>query len=660
MSGIFGIFNFDGQPVARESLEAMRDSMAYWGPDGSAIWQDGPIGLGHLLLHNTPQANGESLPLRDPASGVVLTAHARIDNREELIGELQITNYELGIRKGESSAIPDGALMLQAYLHWGEDCVHHLVGDWAFAAWDPHRRTLFIARDPCGISSLYTYRSSRCFAFASCIKALLALPEVPQRPNLFRIAQVLTSWPGDGIQTAYEEIYQLPPAHTLTVTPEKVESRQYWFLEEVPPVRLGSDEAYVEAFLEVYAEAVRCRTLRAPLPRGEGLGVRGEQGVRVCATLSSGLDSGSVCALAARELRARGERLLAFTSVPLYPTEGLVSRNRYGDEAPLVEIERRFIGALDVQYIRSEIISPLDGILRGLELHDSPGHAAGNTFWIDTILQTVQEQGFAVLLTGQIGNATVSWKGGAENYWPLLLSGRWGTLFDKAKQSGLSPWKVVKRYLLRPILLPLRNQVTRVRALGRDPWADYSAVNLTWARSLDLTQQMRSEGHDPLFIPPTDPTQARKQLLKPGSSSIGTIWAENGAGYGIEVRDPTMDKRLTEFCMAIPDEQYRLDGQDRALIRRATQGLLPDEVRLNTRRGRQAADLGHRLLAELPRVQAMLAQLEGSELAREVLDLPKMNGVLQALQKEVNKTATEQSMTILTRGLMVGLFLLRF
>ena len=535
VSGIFGIFDFNGQPVARESLEAMRDSMAYWGPDGSALWQDGPIGIGHLLLHNTPQASGESLPLRDPATGIVLTAHARIDNREELIGELQITNYELGMANSERSAIPDGALILQAYLRWGEGCAHHLVGDWAFAAWDPRQHALFIARDPCGISSLYTYRSSRCFAFASCIKALLALPDVPQRPNLFRIAQVLTSWPGDGVQTVYEEIFQLPPAHTLTVTPEKAESRQYWFLEEVPRVRLGSDEAYVEAFLEVYAEAVRCRTLTLPLTPNPSPRGRGGQGVRVCATLSSGLDSGSVCALAARELHAHGKRLLAFTSVPLYSTEGLLSRNHYGDEAPLVEVERRFIDALDVQYIRSEAISPLDGILRGLELHDSPGHAAGNTFWINAILQAAQEQGFAALLTGQVGNATVSWQGGTETYWPLLLSGRWGMLFDKAKQSGLSPWRVIKRYLLHPILLPLRNQVKHLRAAGHDLWADYSAINLAWARSLNLTRRMRSEGHDPLFIPPTDPAQARKRILKPGTNSVGALWAENGAGYGIEI-----------------------------------------------------------------------------------------------------------------------------
>jgi len=89
-------------------------------------------------------------------------------------------------------------------------------------------------------------------------------------------------------------------------------------------------------------------------------------------------------------------------------------------------------------------------------------------------------------------------------------------------------------------------------------------------------------------------------------------------------------------------------------------GRLPDEVRLNTRHGRQAADVGHRLLAELPQVQALMAQLETSELARTVLDLPKMQSVLDALQAEVNQKTTEQSMTILTRGLMAGMFLLRF
>ncbi len=643
MSGIFGILNLDGKPVAREHLDAMRDSMAYWGPDGSSVWQEGHVGLGHLMLFNTPEARYESLPLHHSASGVVLTAHARIDNRDELISDLGLTATE--------SAIPDGELILRSYLRWGEECVQHMIGDWAFAAWDLRQRKLFLARDHYGISGICYCRQPRFFAFASSIKGLLALPQVPQRPDLFRVAQLLTSWRGDGLQTAYEEIVRLPPAHTLTVTTDKVQVRRYWSPENLPPLRLKSDEEYVQAFMEVYTEAVRCRL---PTPAS------GEWEKGVGATLSSGLDSGSVCALAARELRARGERLPVFTSVPLYQTEGLTGPNRYGDESPLVEADRQFIGNLDVHYIRAENVSLLAGMEHDLELHDSPTHAAGNMFWIYALLQAAQQQGLGVLLTGQCGNGIISWAGTIENFWPLILTGEWQTLWRKAKRSGLTPWKVIRRHLLRPVVEPPRRVFRNAPGLLREPWAAYSAISLPFARSLDLKRRMAAGGHDPTFTPTADPLQARLNLILPGATTIGALWAENGPAYGLEVRDPTMDKRLMEFCLAIPNEQYCLNGQDRALIRRAMKGLLPDEVRLNTRYGQQAADLGHRIIATLPEMQAMMARLEQSALAREVLDLPKMKRVLQALQKEVNATTTEQCMTILTRGMMAGMFLLRF
>jgi asparagine synthase (glutamine-hydrolysing) len=641
VSGIFGILNLDGRPVAPSWLQAMHERMAYWGPDGSLIWQEGAIGLGYLQLFNTPESHGESLPRQDPASGVVLTAHARIDNRDDLIADA-----ELGIALSSQPqlAITDSELLLRAYLRWGEQCVHHLIGDWAFAAWNPAGRKFFLARDHHGISVIYYHRHSRFIAFASSIKGLLAIPDIPQRPNLFRIAQVLASWPGDGVQTAYEEILRLPAAHALTVTADRVETYRYWNPENGKAVRLDSDGEYVEAFLEIYRKAVRCR-LRSDRPVG--------------AMLSSGLDSGSVCALAARELEARGKCLPVFTSIPIYNTAGTISPGRYGDESPFVEANRQFIGNLQVNYIRAETISPLSGMERSLNLHDDPGHAAGNAYWITALLQTAQQQGLGVLLTGQMGNSTISWVGWVENLLPLILKGRWRTFWSKTKGLEPSLWKVVKRHLVRPIALPLRDRIQRYRYLAREPWTEYSAINLKFAQSLDLTRRMYASGHDPFFKSPSDPVQTRLKLIQAGAG-IGSSWAENGAGYDLEVRDPTMDKRLMEFCLAIPIEQYRRNGQDRWLIRRAMEGLLPDQVRLNTRRGLQAADLGHRFLATLPEVQTMMARLEQSELAREVLDLPKMNHVLQALQKKVNVTTTDQCVTILARGMMAGMFLLRF
>lgn len=175
MPGIFGIFHRDHSPVAPRAIEAMRDAMAYWGRVGGDLWLDGACGLGQLRTFTTPEARYETLPRVDTTSGIVLTAAARIDNREELC-LLSDFCFQISAQPDTSevinlqSKIPDGELMLRAYLRWGEECVRHLIGDWAFAVWDPRQRMLFLARDHHGISSIYYYSHPRRFAFASSIK----------------------------------------------------------------------------------------------------------------------------------------------------------------------------------------------------------------------------------------------------------------------------------------------------------------------------------------------------------------------------------------------------------------------------------------------------------------------------------------------------------
>lgn len=639
MSGIFGLIRFDGQPVTDAALRQMHQAMAFWGAGDPVLWRQAGAGIGVLHSSFPPDVSG-LFPPQEPQQPTVIAACGRIDNQADLAAALP------GAFGGQR--LSDAEAIQRAYLHWGEQCIQRLRGDWTLAAWDERQDRLFLARDQQGISSLYYCRQPGFFAFASSIKALLALPEIPQRPDLQRLAQVLVSWPGTGSPTAYAGISQLPPAHALRVTATGIELTRYWRLEDTPPLRLASDQAYLDAFLEIYSEAVRCR-----LVSGEGIGAVG-------ASLSSGLDSGSICALAARELARQGRDLPVFSSVPVYDTRALGMRNRYGDESPLIEQDRQFIGNLDLHYIRSEDFSPLTGLQYALDIHDSPLHAAGNSFWIASLLRSARKLGLEILLIGQAGNAVISWTGGVESLWPLLWPGRWSELRALPSRLRLPLWRLAWRHFIRPPLLPLSNGWTRLRAARQEPWTDNSAINPAWARSLDLGRQLRLAGHDPLFIPSTDPFQARVQIMQPGNSVIGTLWAENGAAAGLDVRDPTLDQRLAEFCLAIPDEQYRLDGLDRSLIRRAMQGLLPDAVRLNRRRGLQSADLGYRLLAELPQAQEWMQRLAGSPLAQEVLDLSKMNAVLQALQQEVNLQTTLQAGTVFVRGLMVGMFLLRF
>ncbi len=188
MSAIFGVFNLDGKPVSPDTLQAMQQAMAYWGPDGDGLLCEGGVGLGHLLLHNTPESLYESLPSKHQDTGLLITASARLDNREELCRALAVPHP---VRP----TLPDSTLILKAYEKWGDECPDRLLGDWAFAIWDPRQQRLFLARDHHGNTGLYYYANARCFAFASSLKGLLALPDVPHRPNALRIAQVLVSWP---------------------------------------------------------------------------------------------------------------------------------------------------------------------------------------------------------------------------------------------------------------------------------------------------------------------------------------------------------------------------------------------------------------------------------------------------------------------------------
>lgn len=635
MSGIFGLLFFDEQPVSPDTLNQMRESMAYWGSDDSKLWYQTHVGLGHLLSYNTPESVYESLP-RQGKNGLVITANARIDNREELCRLFNIP-------PSKRPTTPDSDLILRAYEQWGKNCVDYLIGDWSFALWNPQQRQLWIARDCCGTGGLYYVRHPRFLAFSSCLKGLLALPEVPKQPNLLQVTRTLTTFAGNGSETAYQDIFHLPPAHTITVSGDRVEISRYWDLENISPIHLHSDEEYVEAFLALYSEAVSCR-MRSYRPVG--------------ATLSGGLDSSSVCALAARQLRTQEKVLPVYSAVPRYETETVTNRNRFGDESPYIEANRQWIDNLDVYYLRSERISPLAGIKKSLWLHDRPGHAALNAFWIVDLLQTAREQHLGTLLTGQCGNYTVSWNGNTENWWRSLLQGKWQTLIDRASQTELSPWEAIKRYLLRPLAMPTLEQFRRLQSVGNDPWESYSAINPELARSLALGQKMREENHDPTFS--NNSTLTRLQIFLITTRQIGTIWQENGAGYNLEIRDPTIDKRLTEFCFAIPDEQYERNGQNRWLIRRAMQELLPDKVRLNQRKGLQAADIGYRLLNSFSEVRQTLERLQKSELATQVLDLAKMERVLLSLENRVTRKNSIQCSTILMRGLMSGLFLLRF
>ena len=415
MNAIFGLLNLDGAPASVEELSAMQSALTFWGLDGAQVWNAGAVGLGCLNLASTPEAVGERLPHYHTASGLALTAGARLDNRTDLINHLKID--------ATPSAVTDTELILHAYLHWGEDCVSHLDGDWHFAIWDDRVQRLFLARDQAGNTGLYYYHDAHRFAFASSKKALLALEAVPKKPDLLRISQLLTAWPGDGTRTGYEHILRLPPAHYLMLTPTGVCTNHYWFPENVSELRLKSDDDYLDAFMEAFTRAVSVR-LRSQRPVG--------------VTLSGGLDSGAVTALAAGVLRERGESLLAFTSTPVSDPSQYTDVGRFGDETRLAAETARYSGNVEHFLISAGQVTPVAAIERMLWVHDEPMHAAGNQYWLAALLDAARQRGVGSLLTGQMGNAVISWTGAGENLLPLL----WQMPLSKEHANEPGFWQV--------------------------------------------------------------------------------------------------------------------------------------------------------------------------------------------------------------------------
>jgi len=151
----------------------------------------------------------------------------------------------------------------------------------------------------------------------------------------------------------------------------------------------------------------------------------------------------------------------------------------------------------------------------------------------------------------------------------------------------------------------------------------------------------------------------RMQILLPETHPIGAFWSEMGAGYQMDVRDPTADARLLELCVGIPDVQFASAGLDRWLMRRAMQGLLPPEVQWNRASGRQGADLPLRLRADAPEVEAAIAEIAASSAASEYVDVPLMQHRWASMQRELGPLS-HQDASILARSILVGRFLARF
>jgi asparagine synthase (glutamine-hydrolysing) len=284
MCGVVGIINRDGEPASARILKHMTNAVAHRGPDGEGFYTDGGVGLGHRRLSIIDLSPAGHQPMATADGRWVISYNGEIFNFQELRVELEALGHQFRSRT-------DTEVLLAAFAHWGTKAIERLNGMFAFALLDRKEREVLLVRDRYGVKPLYYAAIGENFIFASEIKGLLAHPDFSAALDPEGLIEYLTFQNFLGQRTLFKGV-RLLPAGTMMRVPlargSAPQTIQYWdfrFTGEAPD---GGRPERVEELDRLFRRAVS-RQLVSDVPVGS--------------YLSGGMDSGSITAVASRQLK---------------------------------------------------------------------------------------------------------------------------------------------------------------------------------------------------------------------------------------------------------------------------------------------------------------------------------------------------------------------
>lgn len=283
MCAIAGLYERCGR-VDIQVLEHIRDVQKHRGPDdcGHYLSPDNRVGLGHRRLSVIDLSPQGHQPMSNETRDIWISYNGEIYNFAGLREQLSNRQHQFRSRT-------DTEVIVHAYEEYGEKCVEHLQGMFAFAIWDERKRQMFLARDRFGIKPLYYYQDRDRFVFASELKGLMACPAVTKELDESSLYDYLSYRYVPTPKTIYRNVFKLPPAHTLMVREKsdalEISSRRYWDIDFTPDSS-GDPESKL---LTGITQAVNSHMV-SDVPLG--------------AFLSGGVDSSVICSVARKCLNA--------------------------------------------------------------------------------------------------------------------------------------------------------------------------------------------------------------------------------------------------------------------------------------------------------------------------------------------------------------------
>jgi asparagine synthase (glutamine-hydrolysing) len=603
VSGIAAVVSLDGSGIPRSEVERMANVLKPYGPDRQRILTRGNAAFVFCLHKLTPEDDFEIQPLLF-VDRFVMLFDGRIDNRSELGGILSIPKSEL-------YSMPDSRLALRLFDRWGERAFERIVGDFAIIIMDLQDGRLICARDHMGLRVLHYHRSAERFAVATVPEALFALSWVPRILNKERLADNLVGRGGNHETTYYQDVFRVLPGSIVRVRGSTLLKHHFWDPEGIADVRFTDDHDYVEAFKERLDEAVRAR-LRSCRPP--------------CATITGGLDSSSIAVIAADILAASGKRLNTFTAVPEAGFAREELRGRYFDETPYVRRIAEANRNIVPHFITQSRESIPEKIAEVMQMCGLPGGIL-NSLWGVDILAAARSAGHHVMLVGELGNITMSYHGWGL-FTELLLTGRWVRLFAEIRSSGYRWRRHVRQQLIAPLIpAPLFRRYKQWRRGEKPPWHDYSLIRPEFAARCGVIDRAARE-----YIPFDAPGIRDSRLGRINNfrdyCEMADWHSKVRVGFRVDIRAPACDRRVVEFCIGIPEDQYLHKGCDRWLIRRAMEGRLPNIVLNQKKCGAQAADWYPRMTRVRNQIVEEVNRLAENPEVASILNMQRLTAIL--------------------------------